>query len=188
MENRVNQSAPQDHHRFLADLTRAMRLTAQAAQQDALDVCHAEAQARIEELKASIETGAVKEAAEKDVVTIREQSREDVERVRAETEQRVARRRELLSQELAEYDAAIELEAERVTALVGAYQAELDRYFDKLLAGDDPAVFAGMASQMPEPPDFAELDAATLAAELHARREQLARAEGPGASEPAPPE
>ena len=83
----------------------------------------------------------------------------------------------------------MDLEIQSVQDRVTAFQNEVTSFFDQLLQGADPTVFASMASQMPDPPDFVDLDSENLADELRARREQLARADS-GEAEPAaqPPE
>ena len=61
---------------------------------------------------------------------------------------------------------------------------EAPRYFEKILVGDDPSLLASMASQMPEPPPFVELDRESLAHELQAER-QMAEAAERGETAPA---
>ena len=189
MESIVNESAPRHPNQFLADLTQAMRGAAEAERLDALDRCRADAAAYVERLHGRTETESLQKAAEADVATIRERSKAQVERVRNEAEQRTARRRELLEQELAEYNSAIELEIQSVQDRVDAFVAEIGQFFEKLLQGADPTVFASMASQMPDPPAFAEPDRETLANELRAKREQAEQAErrSAGAVSPAGP-
>src|ERR1035437_7799233 len=98
-----------------------------------------------------------------------------MERIRVETEQRIARRRELLEQELQEYDAAIELEIERVQKRIAAFEGEVTQFFEQLLQEADPTVFASMAAQMPDPPTFSVRERSGVTADLRARREQIMR-------------
>jgi hypothetical protein len=98
-----------------------------------------------------------------------------MERIRVETEKRVSRRRELLDQELHEYNAAIELEVQRVEKRVGSFEEEVAAFFEQLLQEADPTIFASMAAQMPDPPAFTEIANGALTAELRARREQIMR-------------
>jgi hypothetical protein len=168
----VNDSAGLQSNRFMADLTQAMRSTAEAARTTTVEQAQVDAKAYVEHLRAADESEALRKAAEEDVATIRERSKTRVERIRSETEQRIARRRELLDQELAEYNSAIELEVQSVQGRVEAFQSEVAQFFEQLLQGADPTVFASMASHMPEPPTFAELDRDALARELRARRQQ----------------
>ena len=184
----MNESAAHHPNRFLADLTSAMRATAETARQSTLQQCKADAKAYVEQLHARTDDEAqeLRKAAEVDVTTIRERSKAKVERIRVETEQRIARRRELLEQELQEYNAAIELEIARVQDRVTAFESEVSLFFEQLLqgAGADPTTFATMASQVPDPPAFTELDRQALASELRAKREAAARAAAAEATGP----
>jgi hypothetical protein len=185
MEISVNDSAPNRANRFLADLTEAMRVAAESAQVTSVDQCRIDSKTYVENLHARTQDDSegLRKAAQDDVATIREQSKSRVERIRHETEQRISRRRELLDQELQEYNSAIELEVQRVQERVAAFQSEVGQFFEQLLQGADPAVFASMASQMPDSPSFAEPDRETLASEFRAMKGQL---DGPNAAVPTP--
>jgi hypothetical protein len=164
-------------NRFMADLTQAMRSTAQTARQGTVEQCQADAKAYTEQLhsRTDDEAASLRKAAEADVSAIRDWSKAEMERIRVETEQRIARRRELLEQELQEYNAAIELEIERVQKRVAAFEGEVTQFFEQLLQEADPTVFASMASQMPDPPAFSVSDRSGVTADLRARREQIMR-------------
>jgi hypothetical protein len=182
----VNETAARHPNRFLADLTQAMRSTAETARQATIDQCQADAKAYTEQLHARTddEAAALRKAAEADVSSIRDWSKAEMERIRVETEQRIARRRELLEQELQEYNAAIELEIERVQKHVSSFEEEVASFFEQLLQEADPTVFASMAAQMPDPPTFSELDRGNIEANLRERREQIMRpAETPSGSD-----
>ncbi|MGD0018311.1 MAG: hypothetical protein ABSD62_03575 [Candidatus Limnocylindrales bacterium] len=182
----VNDTAARHPNRFLADLTQAMRSTAETARQATIDQCQADAKTYVEKLHARTddEAASLRKAAEADVSAIRDWSKAEVERIRVETEQRIARRRELLEQELQEYNSAIELEIERVQKRVSGFEEEVSQFFEQLLQEADPTIFASMAAQMPDPPSFAESDRGTLATEIKARREQIMRSEDLLGSEP----
>ena len=77
MEINVNESASLQSNRFMADLTQAMRATAETAQLASIEQCRADAKAYVEQLKAQINdgTGTLHQAAEADVTTIRERSK-----------------------------------------------------------------------------------------------------------------
>ena len=182
----MNETAARHPNRFLADLTQAMRSTAETARQATIDQCQADAKAYTEKLHARTddEAASLRKAAEADVSAIRDWSKAEMERIRVETEQRISRRRELLEQELQEYNSAIELEIERVNGRVEGFEREVANFFEQLSQEADPTVFASMAAQMPDPPSFEESDRGTLAPDLRARREQIMRA---AVTEPAPP-
>ena len=164
-------------NRFMADLTQAMRSTAQTARQATVEQCQADAKAYTEQLhsRTDDEAASLRKAAEADVSAIRDWSKAEMERIRVETEQRIARRRELLEQELQEYNAAIELEIERVQKRVAAFEGEVTQFFEQLLQEADPTVFASMAAQMPDPPTFSVRERSGVTADLRARREQIMR-------------
>jgi hypothetical protein len=173
----VNETAARHPNRFLADLTQAMRSTAETARQATIEQCQAEAKAYTEKLHARTddEAASLRKAAEADVSAIRDWSKAEMERIRVETEQRISRRRELLEQELQEYNSAIELEIERVQSRVTTFEGEVANFFEQLMQEADPTVFASMAAQMPDPPAFEEGDRGSLAPDLRARREQIMR-------------
>jgi hypothetical protein len=173
----VEDTAPRQPNRFLADLTQAMRATAESARQATIDQCHADAKAYTEKLHARTddEAASLRKAAEADVSAIRDWSKAEVERIRVETEQRIARRRELLEQELQEYNSAIELEIGRVEKRISAFEEEVASFFQNLLNEADPTIFASMAAQMPDPPSFEEPEQAPISTDLRARREQIMR-------------
>ncbi len=175
----MTESAANHPNQFLADLTAAMRTTAETAQQTTLEQCQLDAKAYVEGLHAHTEAEeqAIRKAADDDLSTIRERSKARVERIRQETDQRIAQRRELLDQELQEYNSAIELEIERVQQRVAAFEQEVGQFFEQLLQGGDPTVFATMASQVPDPPVFQELDRQALASELRSKRDGATQAE-----------
>jgi len=164
-------------NRFMADLTQAMRSTAETARQATVEQCQADAKAYTEQLhsRTDDEAASLRKAAEADVSAIRDWSKAEMERIRVETEQRIARRRELLEQELQEYNAAIELEIERVQKRVAAFEGEVTQFFEQLLQEADPTVFASMAAQMPDPPAFSVRERSGVTADLRARREQIMR-------------
>jgi hypothetical protein len=184
VEISVNESAAHHQNRFMTDLTQAMRSIAETARLATLEQCQNDAKTYVEQLHARTQDEAeeLRQAAEADVATIRERSRVRVERIRREKEQRTSRRRELLDQQLEEFHAAVEFEIQSVQERVAAFESEVSKFFEQLLQGSDPTVFASMASQMPDPPAFVDLDRETFADELRASRE---RAEHPERAEQA---
>ncbi len=176
-EMSVNETAARHPNRFLADLILTMRSTAETARQGTIEQCQADAKAYTERLHARTddEAASLRKAAEADVSAIRDWSKAEMERIRVETEQRISRRRELLEQELQEYNSAIELEIERVQKRVSSFEQEVAQFFEQLQNESDPTVFASMAAQMPDPPEFADSDRASIADDLRARREQIVR-------------
>ena len=164
----VNETASRRPQQFLADLTQAMSATAETARQATIDQCRIDAQAYEEHLRARREDEAVamREAAEDDVTAIREWSKAEIDRARAETEDRIAHRRRQLEGELEDFESAIENEVRRVGEQIQAWEANLAVFFEQLLDGRDPATFAAMAAQMPNPPAFDEPDPGSLVRNL----------------------
>jgi len=173
----VNETAARRPNRFLADLTQAMRSTAETARLATIDQCQADAKTYTEKLHARTdeEAASLRKAAEADVSAIRDWSKAEMERIRVETEQRISRRRELLEQELQEYNSAIELEIEQVQGRVTSFETEVANFFEQLLQEADPTVFASMAAQMPDPPSFEDGDRSGVKPDLRERREQIMR-------------
>jgi len=173
----VNETAARHPNRFMADLILTMRSTAETARLGTIEQCQADAKAYTERLHARTddEAASLRKAAEADVSAIRDWSKAEMERIRVETEQRISRRRELLEQELQEYNSAIELEIERVQKRVTSFEQEVAQFFEQLQQESDPTVFASMAAQMPDPPEFADSDRTSIADDLRARREQIVR-------------
>ena len=173
----VNETAARHPNRFMADLILTMRSTAETARQGTIEQCQADAKAYTERLHARTddEAASLRKAAEADVSAIRDWSKAEMERIRVETEQRISRRRELLEQELQEYNSAIELEIERVQKRVVSFEQEVAQFFEQLQQETDPTVFASMAAQMPDPPEFSESDRSSITEDLRARREQIVR-------------
>jgi hypothetical protein len=180
----VNETAARHPNRFLADLTQAMRSTAETARLATIEQCQADAKAYTEKLHARTddEAASLRKAAEADVSAIRDWSKAEMERIRVETEQRISRRRELLEQELQEYNSAIELEIERVNGRVEVFEREVANFFEQLSQEADPTVFASMAAQMPDPPSFEDGGRGNVAPDLRERREQIMRSGSPGAA------
>ena len=151
----MSELAPHRLNSFLANLTQAMRSTAETARVASIERCRIDAKAYVEQVQARTvdEAGALRSDSEADVVTIRARAKAQVDRVRVETEERVARRLDLLQQELADYNSSIELEVVRVQERVAAFQDEVARFFEEI-QGADPSALANMAYEMPSPPEF----------------------------------
>ncbi|MFI5258440.1 MAG: hypothetical protein ACHQ01_02345 [Candidatus Limnocylindrales bacterium] len=174
-------------NRFLADLTQAMRLTAEAAHQSSLEQIATDARTYEERLRSGTTNEAMemRSTAEADVAAIRKQSRIWVERARLQSDQRISRRRESLESDLQELTSAVDVEIDSVAARVSAFEKEVAEFFDQLLQGVDPAVFATMASQVPDPPVFGDLGPEGLLSILRARDERVEMA-SPAEPEPGP--
>jgi hypothetical protein len=152
--------------KFLADLTKAMQAAAESARGETLSRFTAEAKQHIETIHADSanEATELRKRADDDVAAIREWSKAEIARIRDETDQKINRRKADLEEEVDEHAAAIERRIERVQARVAAFEAEMDGFFEKLLAEEDPTRFAAMAESLPEPPPFDGDEPAAIAA------------------------
>lgn len=143
-------------NKFMADLTKAMQAAAESARTDALERVAAEAKLKVEAIHADSagEATELRKRADDDVATVREWSKAEIARIREETDERIAHRKQRLEHEIEAHAAAIEARIERVQARVTAYEAEMESFFERLRAEQDPTHFAAMAESLPEPPPF----------------------------------
>jgi hypothetical protein len=133
-----------------------MQAAAETARADTLARFGAEAKAHIEDIHASTATEAsdLRKKADDDVAAIREWSKTEIARIREETDERIAHRKTVLEREIEAHAAEIEARIDRVQRRVAAFEAEMDSFFERLLAEEDPTRFAAMAESLPEPPPF----------------------------------
>jgi F0F1-type ATP synthase membrane subunit b/b' len=142
--------------KFLADLTKAMQAAAGAEREETLELFRLEAKSVVETIHARSATEAdeLRKRADDDVASIREWSKQEIARIREETDRRISARKTDLTDEIDDHAARIEREIERVHALVGEYEGQMEAFFEALLAETDPTRFAALAASMPEPPAF----------------------------------
>jgi hypothetical protein len=142
--------------KFLADLTKAMQATAEAARNETLERFSAEAKTATEKVQsgASEEIAELRRAADDDVAAIREWSKGEIARIREETETRISARKTYLEGELEGHAGVVDRRVERINGSVAAFETEMAAFCERLFAEGDPAKFAAMAEQMPEPPSL----------------------------------
>ncbi len=162
--------------KFLAELTRAMHTAAEEGRVATLDQVRADGKAAVEEIqsRSADDATAIRRRADDDVTHVREWSKAEIARIREETEQRIAARKTDLDHELEGHAAVVEAEIESVQGQVTAFEAEMDAFFERLIAEQDPGRFAALAASLPEPTPFAPLTEAQ-------RAEIVARATAPTA-------
>lgn len=143
--------------KFLADLTKAMQVAAQAEREETLARYRADAKAFTEQVRADTADRAAdyRKQADDDVAAIRDWSKAEMARIREETEHRIGDRKGELERQLQRHADRIDQAVGRVEGRVEEFEAEMARFFERLLAVDDPTAFAAMAASMPEPPPFA---------------------------------
>ena len=142
--------------KFLADLTKAMQATAEAARAETMERFAAEAKAASERVHADAaeEITELRRNADDDVASIRDWSKGEIARIREETETKITARKNDLEGELESHAGVVERRVERVSAAVSAFEQEMAAFFERLLAEDDPSAFATMAERIPEPPSL----------------------------------
>ena len=152
-------------NKFMADLTKAMQTAAEAARADVLEKFSADAKAHIESIHAGSadEATALRTKADDDIAGVREWSKNEIARIREETDERIAHRKDVLEREIEAHAAQIEARIERIQSRVTSFEGEMDFFFQRLLAEEDPTRFAAMAETLPEPPPFDDLDSGTTA-------------------------
>ncbi len=168
VQGRSKDAPPKKPSKFMADLTRAMQAAAESSRVSTLEQFQAEAKAHIEEVHArsADEATELRKTADDDIVTIREWSKAELARVREETDRKITTRKSDLEAELEDHAARIERRIERLQTRVAGFESEMEHFFEKLLNEDDPAEFAALAENLPEPPpfDFDNLDHETTTA------------------------
>ncbi len=140
---------------FLANLATAMRSAAESARGTSLAECRASATEYVEGLRA-LDASDLHKAADEDVATIREQAETQLRELRETTDARIAERRRELVQMLAQLHTAQQARIDRSKKQVAAFEAELSQFFAAIGEETDPTIFASMAAQMPDPPEFGE--------------------------------
>ena len=145
---------------LVAGLVKAMRKAAIASRAETTSKLQAEATARVE----AIRTGGTEESAtlrkrvDEDIAGIRDWSKGEMARIRQQTEERIEGRRADAIAENDRHTAHVERLVEDVQKRVDAFESDMDGFFKRLLAENDPARLASLAEQAPEPPN---LDVAT---------------------------
>ena len=147
---------------LVAGLVKAMREAALASREESTGRLNGDATAQTELLREAGTTQAaeLRKRADEDIAGIRDWSKSEIARIKQETDTRIEARRSELEEQTQQHEANVERQVERVKNTVAAYELEMDRFFEKLLAENDPAKVAALAEQAPDAPDLAaELDA-----------------------------
>lgn len=156
---------------LVTGLVRAMRDASAAARQETADRFAAEAKARIEAIHAQSadEATELRKQADSEIVEIRDWSKAEVARIREATDQRIAERRGRLESQVEEHAARVEHRIERVRTAIGEFERQMDTFFERLLAEEDPTRLAGLAESLPEAPslDIDDLDVDAPAAQFN---------------------
>jgi hypothetical protein len=161
-------SSPRKQSKFMTDLTKAMQVAAEEARSRTLTQFQAEAKAHVEQIhgRSATEATELRRKADDDVAAVREWSKAEIARIREETESQITTRKSRLEGEIDGHAAMIEREIEQVQSRVASFEQEMEAFFVRLLAEEDPTHFATMAERLPEPPPFDDMfDASYVVAE-----------------------
>lgn len=141
---------------LVAGLVKAMREAAIASRAETTARLQAEASSQVEAIRARAtgETAELRKRADDDVSEIRDWSKTELARVRQQTDDRIDARKTELTGELERHTATVERLVDQVQTTVSAFEADMDSFFEQLLAESDPAKLAGLAERAPEPPDL----------------------------------
>jgi hypothetical protein len=141
---------------LVAGLVKAMREAAVSSRDETLSRLNAEAETRVEAIKtrATTETADLRKRAEDDIAGIRDWSKAEIARVRQQTEDRIEGRRTELANETERHADSVERLVADVKSVVETFERDMDEFFKRLLAEDDPARLAALAEQAPDAPDF----------------------------------
>jgi hypothetical protein len=156
---------PRRENPLVAGLVKAMREAAIASRDETTNRLRAEAEARVQAIRnvATDDAANLRKKADDDIAEFREWSKAEIARIRQETEDRIEARRIELAAETERHAEAVERQVAGVESTVASFEADMDGFFEQLLAENDPARLATLAEQAPEPPDLT-VEAAPIAA------------------------
>jgi hypothetical protein len=172
---------------FLAELARAMQLTADRERERIGAAVSEDAALNIERARARAvtETQELRRLAEEDVERIQAWSKAEMEQIQREAGRRTDERRARLNEYLRQHDEIIDLEIIGVDEAVREYNSTLDRFFGELSQSSDPADIARRAGTLPTPPDLEAVRAVARSAAV-ARYAAAERTDDAGAEDDAP--
>ncbi len=159
-------AAPKKPSKLMADLSAAIRATAAAARDQALQQLDADAKQVTETIREGATEGAatLRKRSDDDVAGIRDWSKAEIARIREETDNRIATRKSQLEGELASHAESVNNRVDEVQSEVDRFKTDMDEYFDRLSNESDPSRLATMVEAMPDLPSFeAWADVDTLA-------------------------
>jgi F0F1-type ATP synthase membrane subunit b/b' len=141
---------------LVAGLVKAMREAAIASRDDTIARLQADAETRVTSIRgrATSEAAELKQRAENDISEIRDWSKAEIARIREETESRIEARKTDLAGETERHAASVERLVEDVQSVVATFETDMDAFFQRLLAENDPARLAALAEQAPDAPDL----------------------------------
>ncbi len=187
------QQAPRKPSKLMAELTTAIRGTAEAASEHALTQVDTDLAQVVETIRNLAKDGeaSLRVRSDEDTAAIKEWSRLEIQRIKQETEAKIDARKAALDGELAAHATAIEQRVGDVSISADAFRSEMAAYAERMGQEEDPSRLATMAESMPEAPqldawaDFdafpLDLPAAALAVAAQTEREAALEAEAQAA-------
>jgi hypothetical protein len=147
---------PKKPTKFVLDLTRAMQSAAEESRAQTLGQFQADAKTFIEEIhsRSAVEATELRKRSDEDIAGIQDWSKAEIARIREETQGKISERKLGLERELEDHAGQIEYEIDRVQSRVAGFELEMERFFEQLVAEEDPTQIAVMAQSLPEPPSF----------------------------------
>lgn len=141
---------------FLAEMARAMQLTADRERERLGAAATTEMTAFVERVRSrgAAEAAQLRRLAEEDVERIGSWSETEIERIHRETERQIEARRARLEEYLVQHSSLIEHEITRIQTAVDGYHAALADFVGRLSGKTDPAAIAELAGAVPPPPNL----------------------------------
>lgn len=151
--------APKKPSKLMADLSAAIRATAETAREQALAQVDADVAQVVEAIRSGSKDGetALRAKSDEDIAGIKEWSRVEIARIKSETDGKIESRKGQLTAELAAHAGAIEQRVGEVEGTADDYRSDMTAYATRLENETDPALLATMAESMPEPPSLESL-------------------------------
>jgi hypothetical protein len=142
--------------KFVLDLSRAMQAAAEESRAQTLGQFQADAKTFIENIhsRSAGEATDLRKRSDDDIAAIQDWSKTEIARIREATQGKIAERKMGLERELEEHAGQIEYEIDRVQSRVAGFELEMERFFEQLVAEEDPTQIAVMAQTLPDPPSF----------------------------------
>jgi hypothetical protein len=162
----ISLDAPRSNRGFLNELAQAMQAAAERERERMSTEVDGVADAHVDKVRTrgAAEAEELRKLAEDDITGIHAWTKAETARIREEAERRIGVRRQELDGYLVRHTALIDGEVGQIGSAVEDYHRELEAFFARLSAEADPAEFARLADDLPEPPDLARVGAEARAA------------------------
>ena len=162
----ISLDAPKSNRGFLNELAQAMQAAAERERERMSTEVDGVAETHVDKVRTrgAAEAEELRKLADDDITGIHAWTKAETARIREEAERRIGVRRQELDSYLVRHTALIDGEVGQIGSAVEGYHHQIDAFFDRLSAESDPAEFARLADDLPEPPDLARVGAEARAA------------------------